>query len=178
MHETKFPLDVVVENEIDLEFYLPYRIHHLALRIGFVGEGTGDDVFNEAGVSEDSLRVREWRLLLLLASRGPLSSSEIAAQSGMEKATVTRASKQMKLQGLIVSGVSPTDKRKSYMTLTKKGAALFDRLAIKRQKQVSVIESCLSDVERKTFYQLLNKLDAHLLEEIEKKHNSDIEWKY
>lgn len=170
------PLGVVVENAFDLEFYLPYRIHLLALRVGFVGEGTGGKAFDVNSADDELLRVREWRLLLLLASLGPMSSSEIADRSKMEKATVTRATKELRNQGLITAKASKSDGRKSYITLTQKGAELYDKLAEQRQRQVNAIESCLSKSEIETFYKILNKLDDHLMEQIQKSQATESDW--
>ena len=156
-----FPPDVAIEHPFDLESFLPYRIHQLALRLGYVGEGTHGEAFNVLGSDKQALKVREWRLMVLVACLGPLTNSEIAELGGMEPATVSRAAKSLTEAKLVMSRRDSVDKRKTVITLTKSGARLFDQLSEFRQQQVAKIESCLTPTERQSFYRLLNKLDKH-----------------
>ena len=155
-----FPPGVEINHPFDLEFFLPYRIHRLAVKIGYVGQGTDGVSFSLLKQSGFDFKAREWRLIVSLACRGPLTNSEVANLASMETATVTRASKTLISHGLIRSKQTKSDKRKVLLSLTAKGAELFDSLSEARLRQVEALESCLTKQEIDAFYRILNKLDS------------------
>src|SRR4051812_11321542 len=78
-----FPPGVGVQNPMDMEHYLPYRIHLIATKIA-----TPPVMHLSSGMA---IRPREWRLLASLGAFGPVTNSEISRVVGMDAATISRA---------------------------------------------------------------------------------------
>lgn len=139
---------------IDLDRFLPYRVHRLAARLGF------DDAFSSRLGA--TVRVREWRVMALLAALGPMSNTEIAALLDMDGATVSRAIASLTTQKLATSSNSKSDARRTISRLTALGVAVHDEMAPGRLRFAADVEKCLDAVERVALYALLDKLDARL----------------
>ncbi|RVT81664.1 MarR family transcriptional regulator [Rhodobacteraceae bacterium CCMM004] len=67
----------------------------------------------------------EWRLLLLLADAGELTSLELAKRTTLDKVQVSRAATRLQEKRLILRSVDKTDRRLRLYTCTEKGQALF-----------------------------------------------------
>ncbi len=171
-----FPPGIEVKQAFDLNYFLPYRIHRLAVKIGFVGRGTDSQTFRVLKLDDGELKAREWRVLAMIACEGPLTNTEIAEQACMETATVTRASKALNEKGLIQTKQLNNDKRKSLICFTKEGAELFDNLSVARQKQMDAIQSCLSIEEKELFYRILDKIDNQMQAQISQSSPSEVDW--
>jgi DNA-binding MarR family transcriptional regulator len=139
---------------IDLRTFLPYRVHILSTYISNPGNRTTAD--------GDMIRPRDWRVLLQLAVRGPLTNSEIAAVVGMDGANVSRVVRYLADCGLVVSRPSSLDGRKQIVSLTAKGVAAHDALAPARFEEGLQMISCLSAEEQDQLFTMLDKLEAHL----------------
>jgi DNA-binding MarR family transcriptional regulator len=139
---------------IDLDDFLPYRIHRLAARLGYANA-----IWSRAGAK---VRVREWRPLVLIGAMGALSNSQISNLLDMDAATVSRAIKTLAEQGLVESRPSPVDRRKTLTAVTQKGAQVHDEIAPGRLAFAEAVESCLSAPERVALFALLDKIDAQL----------------
>jgi DNA-binding MarR family transcriptional regulator len=139
---------------INLDRFLPYRIHRLAARLGF------DDSFSTR--LGTAVRVREWRVIALLAALGPMSSSEIASLLDMDAATVSRAIATLTTQKMAQSNSDKDDARRTITQLTALGATVHDEMAPSRVEFARSVEGCLSAPEQVALYALLDKLDARM----------------
>lgn len=148
----RFPPDVKVRCALDLQHYLPYRVFNLTMNFAYRGEvrAGGDAV----------VRMRDWRILSFLASKGPHTNREVADAMGMDSATISRAVQSMKQQGLIDVRRSKRDRRMQLVMLTQKGADAHDALAVERKQFADEVESCLTEEERAQLYGALDKMDA------------------
>jgi len=169
------PKGVNVDSVINLARYLPFRIHRLAIRVGFVGEGTSGAAFDPATTNGDPLKVREWRIIVLLATCGPLANTEIAELAGMNAATISRAVTLLADRGYVVTRADPQDKRKTLMSLTPAGAKLFNAISPARMKFLQELESCLTPEELETFYSVLDKFE-HQLARVSEAAIQDVDW--
>jgi len=71
---------------------------------------------------------REWRLLAVLASRGELSSSELAEHAQLDRARTSKAVGSLVAKQLVSRVVRPGDRRQVRLGLTESGQALYDEL--------------------------------------------------
>lgn len=152
--ETKDLVAPIPATRLNLDRFLPYRIHRLAARLGF------EDAFSSR--LGTAVRVREWRVMALLAALGPMSSTEIASLLDMDAATVSRAIAALTSQKLAVSNSSKDDARRTITRLTPLGVTVHDEMAPSRVEFARSVEACLSAPEQVALYALLDKLDARL----------------
>lgn len=69
---------------------------------------------------------REWRLLALLATHGPLSPSELAERAHLDRPRTSRATTSLVTKRLAAREAEPGDGRRARITLSDAGRRLFD----------------------------------------------------
>ena len=147
----KSPKDLVIREALDMQTYLPYRLFNLTQNMAFRGTICVDDV---------SIRIRDWRILALLAASGPHTNQELAEEIGLDATTVSRAVQQLKTAGVIDVRRSKRDRRMQLIALSQKGADVHDAIAPERKQFSDRVESCLSQEEKDGLYAALDKIDA------------------
>jgi DNA-binding MarR family transcriptional regulator len=150
----RFPPGVEPREAISLREFLPYRIHHLASKVAMPPPFALPD--------GRVVRAREWRIILQLAARGPLTNGELAELVGIDAATITRVVQHLGDLGLVTAKASTADRRKQIVSLTPAGADAHDLIAPGRRAAAEAMVACLDPSEREQFYHLLDKLEAHL----------------
>lgn len=145
------PLGVTIDHPIDLDRYLPYKLYRLSAITA-----RRHTVTFPSGVT---IRTREWRVLLILASNGPASGSEVARLSFMDTGSVARSVKELLRAELIVSRPDLLDKRKQVLTLSAEGAKIYDTIASERLSYVNELLDPLDPGERVALFSLFDKLD-------------------
>lgn len=169
------PNGVKIRDKIDISRYLPFRIHRISVQLAQLGPEEGhresDVLFSSFG-----LRLKEWRLLMLLASCGPLTNSELADVANMNEATISRTVTNLIEKGLLTSASVPTDRRRTMLALTPDGAKLYHEIAAHRIATFDRLESCLTQNERQTFYNVLDKFEAHIRKSTENKADKGVVW--
>jgi DNA-binding MarR family transcriptional regulator len=71
---------------------------------------------------------REWRLLGLLAARGPLSPSTLAEEAQLDRPRTSRAIGSLVTKGLLRRQTLPGDARQARVALTEAGRELHDTI--------------------------------------------------
>lgn len=71
---------------------------------------------------------REWRLIATLASRGELSSSQLAEHAQLDRARTSKAVGSMVAKGLLSREHPAGDRRQVLLGLTARGQALYHEL--------------------------------------------------
>jgi DNA-binding MarR family transcriptional regulator len=150
----RFPPGVEPQEAISLREFLPYRLHHLSSKVAMPPPFELPD--------GRIIRAREWRVILQLAARGPLTNSELAELVGMDAATVTRVVQQLALLELVTAKVSSSDRRRQIVSLTPAGAEAHDLIAPGRREAAEAMIGCLDAPERERLFELLDRLEAHL----------------
>jgi len=105
----------------DLDNFLPYRLHQAA-------ERTSSDFYQQYR-EKYSLRRTEWRVLFNIGQYGPISATEIAEASGLEKTKISRAVQRLFERGWLRRIHLESDRRKQELELTKSGLKVFHELA-------------------------------------------------
>jgi DNA-binding MarR family transcriptional regulator len=71
---------------------------------------------------------REWRLVALLAARGPLSPSALADEAALDRPRTSRAIGKLAAKGLLSRMAQPGDHRRAQVALSAAGQALYDEV--------------------------------------------------
>lgn len=71
---------------------------------------------------------REWRLIATLASRGELSSSQLAEHAQLDRARTSKAVGSLVAKGLLSRAHPAGDRRQVLLGLTARGHGLYDEL--------------------------------------------------
>jgi len=90
----------------------------------------------------------EWRLLLLLADAGELSSLELAKRTTLDKVQVSRAAQKLEDKGLISRSVPASDRRLRVYTCSREGQELFSKVFPSVQTQADAILDNMSARDR------------------------------
>ena len=104
-------------NRLILEAFLPYRLSVLANRVS----GTLARAYGE----RFDLGIPQWRVLAVLGRFPGSSASEIVDRSAMDKVTVSRAVSRLIAKGLIRRQADASDRRRSALTVTTEGEAVY-----------------------------------------------------
>lgn len=109
-------------------------------------------VREQAGIS-----LSQWRILAMLDG-GAKGFARLVEAIGMDKALMSRSTRELEAAGLVNVAPAPDDARSLLLSLTAKGRRLLARmmpLAAQRQQQLL---SALSADERRMFYGVIDKL--------------------
>ncbi len=107
---------------------------------------------------EHDLSINEWRVVMLLAAHPGLSASEIAARTGMLLMNVSRAVRRLERMRRVRRAADPADGRRSLLTLTARGQALYDRIAPAARRSEEAVRALLEPREEAELSRLLDKL--------------------
>lgn len=104
---------------------------------------------------------REWRIVALLAARGPLSPSALAEQGDLDRARTSRAIGSLVDKQLVERRAKPGDARRAVVALSATGQRLYDELfpqvaAINRE-----VVSALDPAQAAAFDEALLRLTEH-----------------
>ncbi len=106
---------------------------------------------------------REWRLLALLADRGPLSPSALAEQGQLDRARTSRSIGVLVEKKLALREALTADPRRARVSLTPAGQRLYDQvfplIADINAQLVSVLDDATLDVLDAALARLKTKAD-------------------
>lgn len=105
---------------MNLESYFPYK---LASTAEAFSRQLVDVYGRTFGLSRE-----EWRMLLLLADAGELTSLDLAKRTTLDKVQISRAAGKLEEKALVSRSVSEKDRRLRVYTCSDEGQALFARV--------------------------------------------------
>ncbi|WP_162652867.1 MarR family transcriptional regulator [Lentilitoribacter sp. Alg239-R112] len=123
-----------------LETYFPYK---LAATAEAFSRKLVEVYGHTYGLSRE-----EWRLLLLLAEAGQLSSLELKQRTTLDKVQVSRAAQKLEDKGYISRSVPALDRRLRVYTCTETGQNLFSDVFPKVQTRADAILENMSTDDR------------------------------
>ena len=106
--------------QLQLEEFLPYRLSVLSNRIS--------SEIAELYQSRFEISVTEWRVMAVLGRYPGVSAMEVAERTAMDKVAVSRAVNAMSERGLLEREVHSEDRRRSVLSLSSAGFALYDQI--------------------------------------------------
>lgn len=104
---------------------------------------------------EHGLTEQQWRVLRALAEYDRIDAGELAQRSFLLAPSLTRILQFLESEDLIARNSDSNDQRKSVVTLTANGRALFERIAPKSEALYSDIETEFGLERLETLYLLL-----------------------
>lgn len=133
-----------------LEAYFPYK---LAIAAEAFSQRLVDVYGHGYGLTRE-----EWRMLLLLADAGRLTSHELSRRTTLDKVQVSRASQRLEQKGLITRAISQKDRRLRDYTCTEAGYALFNEVYPKVEQRGNALLSALNDEDRQALFKGIDAL--------------------
>lgn len=91
-----------------------------------------------AGV-EDEVTLPQFRVLVVIASRGDQHPGDLAVALDVHPSSATRLCDRLEARGLINRGHAPGNRREVLIGLTPKGRSLVDRVTQARRREISRI---------------------------------------
>jgi DNA-binding MarR family transcriptional regulator len=136
-----------------VEFSDAYRISYLANAIVVPGY---EDIKREFGIIR-----AEYLLLLCLAHHTALTAQEVSTMTRRPRNSISRAVHRMLAVGYLNRVPDPTDGRQSKLSITPTGRKLHEQIAQTLVAREAEVLDVLSDTERSTLRDLLQKLALH-----------------
>ncbi len=106
--------------------------------------------------------VMEWRVIGMLGTQPGITANYIGLVSGVDKSSVSRATKSLLKRGYVRTQEDPADSRRLMLYLTPGGQALHDRIIVAALARENLLLEGLSANERETFVRLMNHIGANL----------------
>lgn len=97
---------------------------------------------------EDLVSYPQWRILVIIATRGPQTHRAIAADLGVHPSNATRAVNKLEAAGLVRREEDPQDRRFHRLQLTDGGQALVSRVMAQRRHALNEVTSRMNDEDR------------------------------
>ncbi|MGC1505390.1 MAG: MarR family transcriptional regulator [Sulfitobacter sp.] len=137
---------------MNLEGYFPYK---LAATAEVFSRRLVDVYGRTFGLSRE-----EWRMLLLLADAGELTSLTLAQRTTLDKVQISRAAAKLEDKGLISRSVHEADRRLRVYTCTPKGQGLFAEVFPKVEACANAMLGQMSAEDLQALTQGLQALNA------------------
>lgn len=138
------------DSQLILEQFLPYRLSILSNTVSNTIAREYRELFG--------LSIPDWRVMAVLGRFGPLSASGVCERTAMDKVTVSRAVSQLIEQKLIKRETDPTDRRRSILKLTARGARTHRKIVPIARGRETELAAALTEKERRSLDTLLAKL--------------------
>jgi DNA-binding MarR family transcriptional regulator len=136
-----------------LERSLTYRLHVL--------HKISDRDSQSAYLADAGLPMSEGRCLAAIGSFAPLSVNDLAQKANLNKGQASRAAQALVDQGLVQKEASTIDGRGVTLSLTRKGAQIWQRVMQVIERRNDEIFGCLSSAEREQLSRMFDRLIEH-----------------
>lgn len=109
---------------------------------------------------EDVVSLPQLRVLVVVASQGPLNLAAVARRLGVHSSNATRACDRLVAAGLLDRRDDPADRRNLQLDLTEEGHRLVERVMDHRRKAIMDALGRMSSVERLALAPVLRSFAA------------------
>jgi DNA-binding MarR family transcriptional regulator len=106
---------------------------------------------------DDSITIPQFRVLVVLSTRGPLNLAALAEHLNVKSSTATRMIDRLITAGLVERETNPISRREVVIDLTGTGASVVTRVTQRRRKEIAGIVANMPAPHRKW---LVDALDA------------------
>lgn len=138
--------------KLPIETFLTFRISRLAMAL----ERENQRLLR----ARLGLGVNEWRVLASLSRLGPVSPTELARFTMLDKALVSRAIRNLVTGKLVERRPSLTDRRAAQLHPTAKGLRAVARMAPQALARQRRLRAVLSEAENRALDDMLDRLRA------------------
>ena len=125
--------------------------------MSLIRRGSAPEIRRELGLSDF-----EWRIMSQVGDRAPMSLNELAAITSHDKGQLSRGVKRLVEAGFLVRE-SRRGERGVFISPTKQGQQLFDRLAEQAARRNARLIEGLTPQELKVLSRVIEKLEANAL---------------
>ncbi|MDX6327999.1 MAG: hypothetical protein QOI83_382 [Streptomycetaceae bacterium] len=98
---------------------------------------------------EESLTLPQFRMLVVLDTRGPLNLSQVAVELGVQPSTAMRMIDRLGAVGVVARGASATDRRTSLILLTGPGQRVVSEVTERRKQEIAGIVDAMPPGQRR-----------------------------
>ncbi|MFG1930639.1 MarR family transcriptional regulator [Mycobacterium sp. NPDC048908] len=105
---------------------------------------------------DDIVTVPQLRVLMMIATRGPMNLGSVATALGVSAPNASRICDRVLKAGLLHRSEDPADRRNITLTLTDEGHALIDRVAQHRRAAIKRVLRKMSARDRETLAHVLD----------------------
>jgi DNA-binding MarR family transcriptional regulator len=105
---------------------------------------------------EESLTLPQFRMLVVLHSRGPLSLSALAAELDVQPSTAMRMIDRLIAVDMVDRGTVPNDRRTTLISLTGGGRRTVAEATERRRKEIARIVEAMPAVRRRELLKALH----------------------
>ncbi len=140
--------------DLSLQTFLPYR---LAVTARAISNELAERYEKAFGIS-----IPEWRVIAHLADVKSCSSGDICNRTCMDKSKVNRAVTRLEAAGLISANLDSSDRRLNSLCLTRRGRAVYDRIAPVALDVQAQLLSALGAAESSQILATLDKLETSI----------------
>ena len=124
---------------------------------------------------EDTVSVPQLRVLVMLATQGPLNLVAVAEALGVHPSNATRTVERLVVAGLVDRRDVPTDRRNVSLTLTAEGRTLVDSVFEHRRAAIERVISRMPENKRRALPAALESF-ADAAGEVPDDHAGDMQW--
>lgn len=111
---------------------------------------------------QTGLDVSEWKVMLIVGTFAPMSTKDIAAQSSLDKPTISRTTERLVGRKLLTSAADPGDRRKVALKLTKSGHDKYVRLLHALSSWDTVLLKCLTAKQVAMLDEIVQRIEARI----------------
>jgi DNA-binding MarR family transcriptional regulator len=137
---------------LELENFLPYRLSVLAQLVS--------QSLHDLYAGPFDLSVTQWRVMAALGRFAPLTASDVAQRTVMDKVAVSRAVAALMKRGLVERATDRHDRRRATLRLSSRGRTLHARIVPLALEYEARLWQGLSAEERRSFDALSDRLFA------------------
>ena len=105
---------------------------------------------------DESITIPQFRLLVVLDTRGPLKLSALAEHLAVNPSTVTRMTDRLVAAGLVSREANPASRRELVVSLTETGAAVVREVTRRRRAEITRIVGRMPTTARSGLVRALN----------------------
>jgi DNA-binding MarR family transcriptional regulator len=138
---------------LTLERYLPYRLSILSNKVSTLVAKAYQDKF--------ALSITEWRIMAVLGEYTGVSADEVSIKTQIEKSLISRAISKLLKRKLIERKVSKEDKRRSQISLSDTGYAVYSEIVPLSLQYEAKLLAALEIEEQAQLSELIDRLYAH-----------------
>lgn len=135
--------------------FLPYQIYRVSSLMNIRLSGR---------LKASGINLSQWRVLSVLRSQGQMSMSQIVDRTLMEQPTISRVISQLHNDGMVEREISPEDSRVALVSLSERGRALFDEIAVSAVRHQKIALDGVSKADIAALRRALSQIEANISE--------------
>ena len=139
-----------MEDVLDLEHFLPYRLSVLANRISHGFGRLYEEKFD--------LKLPEWRVMAVLGRRPGITAREVADFTAMDKVAISRAVARMMLMGRVTAEADSSDGRRQKLALSEAGLVIYREIIPMAKRIEAALTEGITDGDLAVLDKLLTRL--------------------